>query len=401
MADNNTDEKRGNLVLAGMVALLVLLILGFAGNFYLQNSGGSQNGHIEHANELKVISQKIAKHTASAALGNTSVFRALTDDRADFESHLNMLRNGDPGSGLAPAPAGAGASLNQISSLWSDLVARVEVIVNNQDALSYLKETSADMNITMSAIQQENNKVVRALLRANTAANEIVMAQRQALLIERMSHSIDKVLERGDIQGLRNNFSRDGQTFRQVLLGLKNGDRGLVLTAVADRGVQESLSKIEELFSSVTQSSPNILARSDEVLAIRNAADAIYGGSSEFIVAGDALLEALGAGSGGLSFASPQIGIGFGGAIIVVFVVITLLVNRRSNTSISETSMQNEENQAAILQLLDGLHPFFPHCRYSPFSISSRRRSRIWSGSSVGHEANATSMPAPTYSSAT
>ena len=173
MADKNTDAKRGNLVLAGMVALLVLLILGFAGNFYLQNSGGSQNGHIEHANELKVISQKIAKHAASAAQGNTSVFRALTDDRADFESHLNILRNGDPGSGLAPASAGA--SLSQISGLWSDLVARVEVIVNNQDALSYLKETSADMNITMSAIQQENNKVVRALLRANTAANDALI----------------------------------------------------------------------------------------------------------------------------------------------------------------------------------------------------------------------------------
>ena len=56
MADKNTDAKSDNLVLASMVALLVLLILGFAGNFYLQNSGGSQNGHIEHANELKVIS---------------------------------------------------------------------------------------------------------------------------------------------------------------------------------------------------------------------------------------------------------------------------------------------------------------------------------------------------------
>ncbi len=358
MADNSGGTKGllGNPVFAGMIALLVVLVLAFAGNYYLMGSGSSGgNAHVDLANELKVISQKIAKHAASAAQGNPTSVDELASEKAEFTSILGKIRHGDPARGIGPAPSSAGSSLSQMESLWAGMSGRVDVILQKMAALTYLKDASADMVISMSAIQQENNKVVRALLRSNTAANEIVMAQRQALLIERMSHSIDKVLERGDTQGLRDHFTRDSQTFRQVLNGLKNGDQSLVLTRVNDVEVQNSLTTIEELFGSVSTSIENVMSRSDDVVEIRNAADAVYGGSAEFLVAGDALIQALGSADAGFSFASPTIGIGLGSAILVVFIVITILVYRQSSTSISETAQANEENQAAILQLLDEL----------------------------------------------
>ena len=143
MADNSSDVKSGSRSssLTGMIALLLLLIMGFVGNSYLNNIGsGARVSHVEHANQLKVISQEIAKHAVSASQGNANGFGSLANQKSEFESHLNALKNG--GANAPSAPAAAQARVSEVSDLWEDMSAQVDVILTNRDALIYLKETS-------------------------------------------------------------------------------------------------------------------------------------------------------------------------------------------------------------------------------------------------------------------
>jgi twitching motility protein PilJ len=354
--DTNTTNMLRSPVLLGMISLLVLLIAGFSLNLYmLSSSSEGSNPHAQHASEMQVIAQGIAKHAAAAGSGNVTAFSSLARDKDEFDRHLNVLRNGDGATGLPAAPSTVQASVSQMAGLWADLSPRIDTIIQKKGAVESQRESSADININLQLIQQENNKVVRALARNNAAGNEIIVAQRQALLVERISHTVDKVIDRGFEQVLQDQYSRDSSTFRAVLHGFQNGDTGLVIKAVSDAEVRSNLGRIDELFKSVDNSIKEVLSQAGEVVVLRLAGAAIYASSADFVPAIGALSGALASVGGGAGLASMEIAFGLLGIILVVFVIITVLIYRASNSSVSESTQQNEDNQAAILQLLDEL----------------------------------------------
>jgi twitching motility protein PilJ len=350
---NNSSVLRSPIVL-GMVGLLTLVVIAFGGNLYMLGSDDSgANPYVGHASELKTLSESVAKHAAMAASGNNASVDSLNVDRSAFERHLDALRSGD--AGFPAAPVQFQATISRIADLWGDVTPRLDAIVAGRDALASMKEASADININLQLVQQENNKIVRALARNGTAANEIVIAQRQALLIERIGHTLDKVTDRGTDQALEDQFTRDSETFRAVLRGFKNGNTSLVITAISDAESQTSLARIEELFRSVVTGFKGVLASGVQVSEVSNASAAIYANTTEFGPAIDGLVTSMGSVKAGGSFASIEIAYGLGGLILVIFIIIIVLVHRASNSSVSETTQQNEDNQAAILQLLDEL----------------------------------------------
>ncbi len=342
--DNSSANALTSGSVLGLLGLLVVLVVGFAGNLYLLTSGGSAE-KVKTASELDVLAHRISKHASMVAGGNVSVASRLSEDQQAFNSGLSALRAG----GLSDA---AQSSVNQISSLWDDLSARVDVIVQKSEAIAFMNETSADLNINLQLIQQENNKTVRAMLRQSAAPNEIVTAQRQALIVERIGHTVDNIISRGGDQALAEQYQRDSRQFAGVLRGLKNGDQGLALSAQTDDEIRGYLNRSEALFNSVRSSIQGILDRSEDVNDVRNSSAAIYETAAAFSPVVAKLSTQLGNSSG---IASLSIAAGLGFAILVVFVVIMTQVQRASSSNVSEKESQNEENQSAILQLLDEL----------------------------------------------
>lgn len=344
-----------NPVILGLVLVLVLLVGGFAANFYFAQQGSERSGaYLRHANDLKVLSQQIAKNAASAAGGQADAFEQLSTNSSRFDTNLGYLQNGNPGTSLPASPDTARSALSSVSSLWDQTRENIDVVVGNREAMVYLRDMSSDLAITMSAIQQENNKIVAAMLRAGAPANEVALAQRQNLLVERMSRSVDKVVEMGDAESLTSNFARDSQTFQRVMNGLANGDRELLLTATTNSEVQTSLNKVAELYRSISARTNEILNRAGQVAEAKQAAQSVTLGSGSFLDSVDRLISAYQTGlDGGL--ASPYIGVVAAGGGFIVILIISLLVYREANQSASESAVQNEQNQAAILQLLDEL----------------------------------------------
>lgn len=347
MADENSTNVLRSPVLLGMIGLLVVLVLAFFANLYFLGSTASGNPHLKSVTELKGFAQAAAKNGALAAAGNSNAISALVAEKNAFDEALNNIQNNPPES--------LRSSVSQVAGLWGDVTPRIEAIVQKRDALSSMRENSADININLQLIQQENNKMVRTMVRTNAAPNEIVTAQRQALLIERIGHTIDKMVDRGHEQGLEDQFTRDSQAFRAVIRGFKNGDNNLVLTAVTDGEMLANLNRMEELFRSVTGNTQTLTEHAKAVAEVNTMVVAVDAGVAELSPAIDGLVQAAMALEGGHPIASFEIAYSLAGGMLLIFIVITFLVYRASNTSVSETTMQNEENQSAILQLLDEL----------------------------------------------
>lgn len=344
-----------NPLIAIMAMFLFVIIAGFAANFHFVNQDAQRKGdYLGYANELKALSQEIAKHAANAAQGNITNSPVLTEARNQFNTNLGYLRNGNPNANLPPSAAASQGQLNKITKLWAEMKANIDLILDNQEASAYLRDVSADLAISMSVIQTENEKVVASLVRLSAPANVVALAQRQSLLIERMSHSMDNILQMGGSKSLNDNFNRDSQTFIRVLRGMTNGDKNLLLTAATNSGVRGSLTKIEELFRSVSSEVNEMSVRSESLVQIKSSIDAIYASSTDFLLVLDALIETYEETSS-LGQTQSYLALGFIGVSVVLFLVMSLLINREGNKSTVQNARVNTENQAAILLLLDEL----------------------------------------------
>lgn len=359
--DTNTTNMLRSPVLLGMISLLVLLIAGFSFNLFSLNqyvlgaSSGAGTTHATHAIEMQEAAQGMAKHAIAASSGDVMALASLARDKDEFDRRLNVLRNGGGATGLAAAPVTAEASIAKVLALWVDWSTKIDAIIQGRGADVSQREIGADININLQLIQQENNKIVRELVANRAPANEIVVAQRQALLVERIGHIVDKVIDRGFEQVLQDQYSRDRRAFRTAQNGFLNGDTELFIVAVSDTKVRLNLERMDSLFQSADNGIKEVFIQALEVDKLRNAGANIYESSGDFIAAISVLSGSLASTEGRAGLASIKIAFGLLGIILVVFVIIIVLIYRASNSSVSESTQQNEDNQAAILLLLDEL----------------------------------------------
>lgn len=342
MADSRAANVFRSPLTLALIALLMLLTLGFAANFYqfkLVSSQGYKD--LEAASTLKAISQSVAKHASSAASGDVRGFDEMMADKERFSRVLSQF---------GTSPNVLPADVNKVTNLWNDLLPKIDAVLAGQKALVALRESASDIDVNVQLIQQENDKVVRALVRAERAANELVAAQRQSLLVERINYTLDKIRALGEQELLIDQHAKDSASFLAVLEGFKAGDPDLQINRIQDEEAIDSLVRIEELFYSMATTSAELLPASEEVATARSAAVEIDAQSADFITVFESIEEKLMAGSGQRLIMAGAV---IGGAILTVFVLIGLSVHRQLKSSVNASSRQNEKNQEAILQLLD------------------------------------------------
>lgn len=336
-----------------LVALLFLVPFGFAANsYFVEKQTHRKESYIDYANRLKMLSQEIATHANHAVRGNLDAFTLLRESVRDFETYLSYLENGNPITGSRPAPEGTRAEIDAIKDVGVELKKNWGLVLDSEGALNDLKKMLAELDITMPAMQQENKKVVAHMVRVSAAAEQVAQAQRQEVMIEKMAHGIKMIMQIGSTKTLVDNFKRDGQTFKRVLDGLINSDRGLRLNAIRDPVAAKSLAQIEEYYRSVPRIG-EITTRSDDVQIGRNAADQIYM-DSRFVEAADAFIDKYN------QLSEAEIASPMNGQILAAFGVLVLIATgfmfyREVDSSLARSAMQSEQDQQAILRLLDEL----------------------------------------------
>lgn len=341
------------LTTALFVMLVVSALLLFANFLYLSTQTSHDKEYLAHAGELRVLSQRIAKNVSEAAAGSSDGFRLLRESRQDFDTRWSYIRNGNPATGL---PAVADSMAEQVEALdqdWQRLNRHTGVILNTQGPVSALYSLATTLADTIPQLQLEYEEVVDILLRGGAPADQVVIAQRQSLLAERINASVAKVLA-GDENSVlaADMFSRDANLFGRVLKGMREGDRAMQLSRVTDREAVERLDEINQLFAIVAQSVDQILETSPELFGVREASEGTFAVSQSLLDKTSGLAEAFEKQADG-RFLNTLVGYVLGALILGAIVMISLVNMRDTRRSLKETAEKNERNQTAILRLLD------------------------------------------------
>ncbi|WP_152205610.1 methyl-accepting chemotaxis protein [Marinobacter changyiensis] len=352
-AGRSNSGQGANKFVAGLIAALIALtVLLVVVLFIINKDSQNDQEYIAHANDLRVLSQEIAKNATEAAGGTASAFEQLQRSRNEFSQLWDFVINGNPATGLPPSQLAAGSPVQQN---WESVRENADSIVSTQEAVLGLHQVAQTLNETIPQLQVEYDDIVQILLDNNAPAEQIALAQRQSLLAERIVRSVNNVLS-GDEDAViaADRFGRDASLFGRVLEGQVNGNQAMGISRVQDEDAIYGLEAVDELFEFVSQNVDAILEASPDLFKVRRAASEIFDNSQLLLNNTSALANQFAA-QASSRFLSPTLAYILLAAMAAMVVLIGLSLYRAAQERLATTQEQNEQNQNAILRLLDEL----------------------------------------------
>ena len=344
-------------VLTGIVALALL------GNVFIGNRYANQDlERVTKAEELRVLSQQIAKNASEAARGKKEAFNYLSQVRGEFERNINALNSGDAATGLPQADdAIRNNELAQTRKLWDQVRGATDTILGAKDTVLDLNTVATDLGQTIPQLQYEYNKVIDILLEKKAPAEQVHFATRQSWYAERIIRSIQKVLAGGeDAQVAAENFGHDVDLFGKVVTGMLDGDQVMNISKVEDGEARNALSEIANMFTGVQDNVGYIIKSTGDLFKVHNASDRIFVDTQALLESTRNLSNAFASYGGKRPLGSNLVTYILAGALVLLLVLLVARYNKSQKLRLAEEQARatkekqfNERNQQAIIRLLD------------------------------------------------
>ncbi|PID43744.1 MAG: chemotaxis protein [Proteobacteria bacterium] len=344
--DNNTP-----LIVLGFI-FAVLFILLIATIYVIDRDSKYDNEYINYASELRVLSQEIAKNATEAAGGKQAAFQELSRSRDDFSRLWGWIVNGRQETGLPPSQI---APSSGVEKLWRGVKNNADQILEAREVVLSLHLVAETLNETIPQMQVEYEEVIDILLEIGAPAEQISVAERQQLRVERIVRTINDVLTGDDNAVLAaDRFGRDAKLFGRVLAGMVEGNDVMGIAKVKDEDAILGLEAIAQDFEFVNENVDKILESSPELFNVRSAADNIFVSSQGLKEETTTLASLMQSRTDTRFFNTTTLG----GIVVAIFVVVLLIggiLVMQGQARLRQTTEQNEQNQNAILRLLDEL----------------------------------------------
>ncbi|MBS3804291.1 MAG: type IV pili methyl-accepting chemotaxis transducer N-terminal domain-containing protein [Oleiphilaceae bacterium] len=336
-------------LIAALIALTILLVVVL---FIINKNSQHDQEYIAHANDLRVLSQEIAKNASEAASGSADAFDQLRRSRDEFSQLWGYIVEGNQDTGLPPSEM---AIESPVQQTWNDVRENAEIIISSREDVLGLHRVAQTLNETIPQLQVQYDDIVQILLDSGAPAEQIALAQRQSLLAERIVRSVNNVLS-GDEDAViaADRFGRDADLFGRVLEGQIEGNDDMGISAVNDAVAISNLQAVTELFEFISQNVDAILDASPELFTVRRSAGQIFQNSQLLSNETSGLAEQFALQSDS-RFISPAIAFALLALMALAVVLIGLTLYRAAQKRLAMTQEQNEQNQSAILRLLDEL----------------------------------------------
>jgi twitching motility protein PilJ len=341
------------------VLVLVCLVLALVTFLHTAKWDSHDEGYLIRTAEQQVLSQRIAKYALSASRGELQSFKPLQKTRDRFDNIMYELKNGGGAASDLPAsPAAVNTELSDLETKWTSLKNSIDEILKAQENILAIDEFSAVISEFVPQLQELSEELGEVLINSNAPRRQVYTATELQVLIQRINSNVNQVLAGGEKTAAAiDQFSRDADMFGRVLEGLRSGDKDLGIEKVDDKVALQRLADVATLFTTIQDNAAEIIQNIPDVLPALEAASMVSNGSDQVSEAADTLIAAYSQSPGRFAFLGIKAGPGmialFGGAAaqFMVLLGVQLVVDAQRREMASK--QQNENNQKAILQLLD------------------------------------------------
>ncbi len=353
---SSVTEKLGSYSQRFWLLVLLVSILALAANLFATSYYSSQENEARAlSSELQVLSQKLAKYSKDSAAGDAEAFaefKATKERISEVVAKLNKSHNG----------IGAQGALAQVSKTWKTMSGNADLILKNENELVNLAQTANDFNKRVPELSARLSEVVSAMSDYSAPAQQINLANRQIVLVDRMARRVTEVVAGGERSvSAADALSRDTAAFSQVLTGLKEGNTDWNVFAVASPAAMTSVNAAGQLFAESEKDIKTILDASTNLYDVHQAESAISLDSALFLEDSENLYSAYDNINIRRVFPNTLITLVAAG-LFVLSLGFFLFISIRATTvrlrqDAKKSNEVNVQQQKAITRLLDEIGP--------------------------------------------
>jgi twitching motility protein PilJ len=349
-------------VLGGCLVLVMLLI---ATVVYRDNRQATFNtAYIATAGDMRMLSQRLAKSSSLALLGDPIAFKQLRESRDSFASNLERLTNGGDlaTSRVPPSPDRVQPQLQALTQIWQKTETNASRLLEMEKNLISLGKDVALINDKNPQLLDLSEQVAALKLQTSASVREIAAANLLVVLTQRIAKNASALL-RGDAIDPETAFllGKDTNTFRDTIQALSKGNDTMRIGATTDPDTKRKLGELDASFGEYRAAVGGILGNMQKLIIAKQAGSQIFRDSEELLEVTDALAQAYQ--SSGLNRTA------YGIVLLVLIALAVALVVLLPRTYLTESQRQaeqaeqgrreteavNRQNQDAILRLMNEL----------------------------------------------
>jgi len=347
------EQDRGKIILDLTIVLVICLLLTASSFIYSALKNRDDSRYLALASEQQLLSQRIAIDAIEAAQGNTESLARIQSFVERFETALETLRSGSDTENLPPLDANLQPSVEAVSASWDRTRDNLQVIIDGQSVAKSVNSLVDELNELVPQLLAQSDEVVTLLVQNEADREQLYVASRQLMLIQRVSQNLLRVTSgESGAATAADMFGRDAALYGRVLDGLLNGSRLLQIERVADAEIREALEQVATTFGEFSQDVGKVLALSPDLFSLREASAEVDGIAADLLDTTSVLLDKVEKSGRRLDILF-WVGVTGGVALVVTLGIIGVLLWKDAQQRITTTTEQNSRNQRAILRLLD------------------------------------------------
>lgn len=349
-------------MLGGALVLVMLLIATVVYRDSRQSTYGT--AYIAAAGDMRMLSQRLAKASSLALLGDPTAFKQLRESRDSFAANLEGLTNGGElaATQLPPSPDSVQPQLKLLTQIWDKTEKSASRLLEMEKNLVSLGKDVASINDKNPQLLELSEQIAALKLQSSAGVREIAAANQLVMLTQRIAKNASALLVGNAIDPeIAFLLGKDTNTFRDTLKALAKGSEVLRIAAATDGDTKQKLNELEARFGEYRTAVGGILGNMQRLVIAKQAGSQIFRDSEELLEVTDQLAQAYQ--SSTLKRTS------YGIALVVLILLAIGLLFLLARTYLAESQRQaqaaeqsrqatetlNRQNQGAILRLMNEL----------------------------------------------
>jgi len=351
-ASNKASVKSGSLATIIVTVLLVVSFLGLVGSVIKIAVDNQQDqANIQLAADLRAHMFQSSAQARDAATGSEQAFANLKKGLAQMEQKSKTILTGDLAT-MLPKETKA------YEEVWVRVRNNISAIVGSQEKVIFLHDVAKRLNQAIPQLQQEYDNVVEILLDNKAPADQVAQARSQSWRAERIARNIDKMLAGGaDAKEAADQFNYDANLFGTVLKGMLQGNVAMRISRVTDPDARGSLNEASELFKFVSESVDDIFQSAPALFDANAAKNALLDDQPAMDEKLNSLAERITnlASNFEARKVNTTLQIILGAIMVLCIAALATFRYRATQVDLRVKETENENQQQAILRLLDEL----------------------------------------------
>jgi len=342
-----------------LVLLAALILLAVVIGKDIRDAGHSAAG-VAITGDSLMHSQRLAKAVPNAVQGNPQAFVQLQESRAAIIE--NLLALSGEGDRRVQVTGSIEPLLTAVKTEWAVTDKNASVVLEQQKNLVQLGASIRAINANNPQLLELAEQVAALKLSSGANAREVAASAQLVMLTQRMAKNANGLLA-GDAIDPEVAFllGKDTNSFRDILTALTKGSDSMRINGATDAEQKERLAELEKAFTAYQTAVSGILGNMQRLVNAKQSAQRIFQDSEKLKDALSALAAGYEKELDGRAFRFflmaflALVGLGSLGLMFLVYQADQEAQRKRVVQEETEARQMNNQNQAAILRLMNEL----------------------------------------------